>query len=57
MKKVCPKCVKKDERPIRYALGRCDVCGTYMGVAEVEYLPQVVEDLFGHLGKKPKTND
>jgi translation initiation factor 2 beta subunit (eIF-2beta)/eIF-5 len=42
----CPKCIKPDEKPIRYFLNECDSCGATTGVAEVEYRPQVIDDLF-----------
>jgi ribosomal protein L37AE/L43A len=54
---VCPQCKKPDEKEIRYSLGQCERCKKHGAVADIEYLPQVVEDLFGHLGQKPKIND
>lgn len=52
--KLCAECAEKHKelRPVKYALGKCDKCGTYIGVAEMEYIPQSVDDLFGNLNKK-----
>ncbi len=42
----CKKCTKPEDRPISYKLDKCDVCGVVTGVAEVEYRPQSVDDIF-----------
>lgn len=55
-KAYCAECNKKhpDYHPIEYTIGRCDDCGGYLGVARVEYRPQVIDELFGDL--KPVDN-
>jgi rRNA maturation endonuclease Nob1 len=52
-KQICHSCGEKHKeyRPIKYGLGRCEICGTYTGVAEVEYRPEVIDELFGNLNK------
>jgi len=58
-KKLCAECNEKypDYHPIRYALGKCENCGTYTGVAETEYRPEIIRDInsiFGDLNKPKK---
>ena len=55
--KCCAECTPKNYHPIKYTLGKCDKCGCYLGVAEVEYrydMPEGFDELFGHLDRKPK---
>lgn len=54
-KLYCHECIPNDYHPLRYALGKCDKCGSYTGVCEAEYRPQVIDDLFGHLTKTKKS--
>ena len=55
-KRLCHSCgeKEKDYHPIKYGLGKCEKCGNYTGVAEVEWRPEIVNDidsLFGNLNK------
>ncbi len=55
MKKLlCHSCAEKlkDYHPIKYALGKCDNCGTYTGVAECQRkhydMPEGFDKIFGN---------
>lgn len=54
MKNLCHECNAKypDYHPISYALGQCDECNLWLGVANCEYKPEIIKDimdLFGDL--------
>lgn len=52
------QCTPKDYKKTgKYTLGKCDTCGSFGGVAECEYRPEIINDInsiFGDLNNKPK---
>jgi len=50
MKRICPNCLKKDERSKPpYDMNICERCGDYKFCADVDYFPREIESLFGKL--------